>query len=493
MKNQFEFTQEKDAVLRTVIDKAIAYGRKRKSAQSGFIHFCYGVAEEGIHHTIPTLDNFLYALALLRSRTVENVLEAKEIVEKLLHFQINSGAFPIYLHDYPVCKERYLAVNIGLILCRMLKEFAPVLGAEMRQQLLGSLKRVVAHIEDVCQTATPPYGISVAIAVMYLEAGLLIEDSHFQKLGESLMNAIDKKADHPEWLSPKSLGFLLNCLSLAYPALVESPWKVLVPFLGMVWHSKLSTYVGPPYQVFQFRNEPQVTLFDFYMGGFDGVLSKRALRESHVHLEAAMVYLTQDVIPVTSYPDHFGGVSVGVPCMLAKDESAAYTCFQGKPTTLMSNQEKGFHPLMFFWGDRDSIHTIDIQRVRVGPIECTIIKDGIEMLFTLDAESCEEDKERNREIIVAVDRFDGSSFSVDGHLSSIFHLSQELVIDARYSLKFELREGEGKFLGHRMPGNRFSQIGIGESNRHEAYDWLVFLRSVNRQDPCKIALTIKKL
>ncbi len=52
----------------------------------------------------------LFALALLRSRTTENILEAKAIVDNLLHFQLkegpSAGNFPKYLHEYPNCKQR---------------------------------------------------------------------------------------------------------------------------------------------------------------------------------------------------------------------------------------------------------------------------------------------------------------------------------------------------------------------------------------------------
>ncbi len=251
--------------------------------------------------------------------------------------------------------------------------------------------------------------------------------------------------------------------------------------------------MGPPYQVFQSKNEPQVTLLDHYMGGYEGLFSKRALRESHLHLEAAMVYLTDDLVPQSHYPDQFGLISVGVPCEFFKGENSAYTFFNGKPTTLPNNLEKGFHHALFFWGDRDNLHTMDIQRARVGAVACRVIPNGVEVLFTLDAELPDEDKERNREIIVAIDRFPESSFTVDGHVSSVFQLGQELIVDERYSLKFELRSGEGKFLGHRMPGNRFSQVAIGENNRYDAYDWLIFLRCIARQGPCKMALIIQKI
>ena len=75
----------------------------------------------------------------------------------------------------------------------------------------------------------------------------------------------------------------------------------------------------------------------------------------------------------------------------------------------------------------------------------------------------------------------------------IFNVNDALVIDEKIRMIFEVVDGEGKFLGHRMPGNRSAQVGVSENNSFEAYDWLMFLRTVHRTAPCKIVLRIEKI
>ncbi len=232
MENRIESLQAQDALMRSLIERAVAYGRKRKSSQSGFLHYCYAAPEEAMHQTIPVLDNFLFALALLRSRTVENVLEAKEMLEKLLPFQTETGGFPIYLHDYPHCKERYLPIWIGLIVCRILAEFAHVLGSEMRERLTGALQKLVGNVKELAEQSTPPYAIAVSRAALFLKAGELLKEKGIEQQGAAWMEAIDKIANYPDWLSPKALGMLLNALSLVYPPARAKPLENTLIFFG---------------------------------------------------------------------------------------------------------------------------------------------------------------------------------------------------------------------------------------------------------------------
>jgi hypothetical protein len=146
-----------------------------------------------------------------------------------------------------------------------------------------------------------------------------------------------------------------------------------------------------------------------------------------------------------------------------------------------------------FWGDRERVHSLGCQKVRPGSVQCVAKEGGVDLLFALEGGTVEEDRERNREIVVTVDRCPNSTFTVNGVKSMIFEVGDELLVDERTKMRFTVVEGEGKFLGHRMPGNRPSQVGISESNSFEAYDWLMFLRTVNRTMPCKISLSIEKI
>ena len=365
---------QQESVIRTIVEKAVAYGRMRKSSQSGFLHFHYGTSEDAHHGTIPLQDNFLYVMALLRSRTIDNITEAKELLEKLLHFQIgdlypDAGAFPIYLHDFPQAKDRYLAVPIGIIFCYILRDFAHVIGQELRDRLRGALKRLVKYIDTIHTQTPPPFRLQVALAALHVAAGKILEDKQMSEKGESILQTLEK-TPNAAWYSPKTLGQVLSALSLVYPALKNSPWKDLWTFADMSWHRATGTYVGPPFCQWQVREELQVTLYDLFMSAHSGILARRAMRDSHTLLEAAIIYAGDDLLSDTDHVGDWSGEFGGSRWLVHKGVGMAYAGFDGKPEDVHQNQEKGFHNFVMFWGDRERVHSLGCQRVRVGDVEC---------------------------------------------------------------------------------------------------------------------------
>ena len=77
---------------------ALEAGKRRLSPQTFFIH-------QG--DLIPVTDNFLYALALMRTKVADRILEARDLLERLLPFQLPSGNFSIHLHEWPNANDRF--------------------------------------------------------------------------------------------------------------------------------------------------------------------------------------------------------------------------------------------------------------------------------------------------------------------------------------------------------------------------------------------------
>lgn len=114
-------------------DLAVAAGRKRQSPRTGFVHLF--AADETATDTVPIYENFCFALALFRQKTGESVLEGKELIERLLAFQTETGSFPIYLHDYPRCWDPLMPLKIASLLLILVRHFSPVLGEELREKI----------------------------------------------------------------------------------------------------------------------------------------------------------------------------------------------------------------------------------------------------------------------------------------------------------------------------------------------------------------------
>ena len=86
---------------------AMSAAKKRISSQTGFIHYWRDDPYLSRQDTIPSVENFIHAYALFRTKTVEHIQEGKALLEKLLAFEVD-GNFPIYLHEFPKCADSRL-------------------------------------------------------------------------------------------------------------------------------------------------------------------------------------------------------------------------------------------------------------------------------------------------------------------------------------------------------------------------------------------------
>ncbi|MBP7074403.1 MAG: hypothetical protein KBA81_03345 [Rhabdochlamydiaceae bacterium] len=130
------------------VELAIKAGRARQSPLTGFVHHSYENIERA-SDTIPVYENFCFALALFRTKSVENILEAKTLLERLFAFQTSEG-FPIYLHEFPLVtsvKSRRLEQKLSIVAQFFLRDFSSVLGDFLRSKL-ESLIRPIDKTED---------------------------------------------------------------------------------------------------------------------------------------------------------------------------------------------------------------------------------------------------------------------------------------------------------------------------------------------------------
>jgi hypothetical protein len=226
-----------------IVDLAVQAGRKRQSPQTGYVHYCY----EGVdrHDTIPILENFFFALALLRTRIAENVLEGKALLEKLLAFQAE-GNFPVYLHEYPHCRDKKMGRRIYPALYWILNDFHSVLG-ELKPRLETVLEKLEQPV--VPETLQSP-----------------------EAWAEFLIVSQIKKID------PR-------------PAFKQ-------------WDPSAFAYAGPQKQE---RGEPALTLYDLFMGQATGAFSKRALNDHPAHLKAAVVHPFEEEPIFTAHNPYLWG------------------------------------------------------------------------------------------------------------------------------------------------------------------------------------------
>ena len=240
-----------DLKQRRPFDLNLLAAAKRKSPQTGLLHFCHEAKEER-HDTIPLLENFCYALALLRSRLVENIQEAKGLLERLLPFEVE-GNFPIYVHDYPRCRRRTTGIDLLPLLHWIVADFSSVLGPELPSRLSSVMERIV-------QSADP---------------------SHFKL--KSYTDPQNTPGSVPH--SAEECIELLIAYQLAKSRGVER--RDWLEAATAHWHAPLG---APFFLPMQEEGEPAPTLFDLFMGHYFGSeYSRRALLRERVHLLGALV------------------------------------------------------------------------------------------------------------------------------------------------------------------------------------------------------------
>lgn len=216
------------------LELALKAGRKRQSEVTRFVHYCQEHPEKS-SETIPVYENFCFALALLRTKIAENVLEAKALLEKLLAFQVE-GQFPVYLHEYPLCRYAGLGSKLYPVIFYILRDFHTVLGDKLRVELQKLQDRY--SLPAVESPQTPEEWAEFLI--------------HAQLTGQ------DK--------TPAFQCWDLTCLA----------------------------FIGPQRQE---RGEPALTLYDLFLGEWGGKYSARALQDHPVHLRASLIYPHEAMIP----------------------------------------------------------------------------------------------------------------------------------------------------------------------------------------------------
>lgn len=481
---------------RLLYELALNSGKKRRSSQTGYLHYCYHPVENEPHLPIPIIENFYFALALLKTRTIENVQEAKTILEGLLHFQNKQedssakGNFPIYLHDYPACKDRFISIQAACVIFWILKQFHQVIGQDLKKSLEESLILSVKQALNAYTEKNASYPTAIKIACTAIAAGQLTKDDQLRDYGQQMLEVLRTNSDENSWFCPSAMGSIIASLLMVYPRLSESPWKPFWDHLQSVWHRGTACYIGPGIKEWQQGEEPQATLYDLFCGYFSGIFSARMLKDSMVHLEAVLIPPTDERFEVLPYPVNLQGTLKGAKWCLHQEEHLAYSYIDKGSLEINPIYEKGFHPFKLVWGSPERVHTLVCQ----GGNASIISFDGTDLIFHLDSAVEVEDREKAREILFFADQHDEMEFFVSSQKASTFALGEKLTLKDKelvLTISFDLEQGEGRFLGHRMPGNRLSQVATKGVAKFNAYDWQLFLRTLNRSDKCQIRVKMK--
>ncbi len=398
---------------RKITELCLSACRKRKSPQTGLIHFCYEARYEKRQDTIPLKENWSFALALLRSKLQENVLEAKEIIEKLLHFEVE-GNFPVYLHHAQECVFRSQGIYSAVYIFWILKDFQKILGEALKEKLKKCLERC-ASIEREKLT---PGAICIAEA--------LKGSSYFEEREE---------------LSPIEAADRL----MAWQILGISEGEKITQY----WDENLGVYTRKSTLSWE-GFEPEIFLRDFFMGK----LSSRLLKDHPIHMLLS--------------------------CVQRSPSQERVSCPEcGENTLTILSEEKGKFFSFYLestgklaWKKEGKILIVDI--FLENPLEASDdLTTEIRGYFTKDSLN---------------------HLYVDGKKGTIFSLENELEIKTEaQSLKISpisLIEGEGRFTGYTLFGNRPMQRANKGENLYKAFDQVIGWRTMGRSASVQLQMRI---
>lgn len=469
---------------------AVTVGRNLQSPQTGYVHYYHdAIAQEtGLPQTIPLFQNVLFALALLQSRLVEQVQEAKVLIKGLLAFQNlykeeeAYGNFPVYLHEYPTCRDNVTGLQLLAPFFWILSQFGHILGASLKDQLECAVHLALENAKKSNQIQPFPYVLSVKLAAAQMAYGSLWELSVLRDAGKRQLEKLAVR-QLEGWSTTRHLGDLLIGLQMVFPSLNNSPWSQLWKRMEATWHYLTGSFVGPLRGEWQEGEEPQINLYDLFGGYFARQFSKRATLSHHIHLYGVLIRPTTDKFQTDLYP-------LKIDQKYWKIENTknwAYTSLQiDKPDSAAAS------PFRLIWGDLHLTHSLVCQGGRYDKVNVFDEEQCYSLIFDLKEDIPVEERSR-REIEFFLNfQPDLSFLQKDGEKTTTFELGQQIKIFSNssqglFSIRFDLIQGEGDFMGHVSMANRPFQSASKKGN----YDWAIFLRTLRRNSSCRLKVSIE--
>lgn len=404
-------------MARRMVELALSAFRTRVSPQTGFIHLFLENPLDLRQDTIPLYENFLYVHALFCSRIAQNIQDGKALLEKLLAFEVD-GNFPIYLHEYPTCLDPKLSAHILVPLHYLLQDFRSIL-LEILEPLLA---RILKHL-----TALP-------------ESPFLTNRIAAHK-GQFFESNWDSKG-------PSEWAEYCLCAQMAGAPLSRA---------SDVWDVERAVFTGKAKERLQEGFEPAVTLFDLFMGELYQSFSARALAESLVHLEAALVY-----------PMETERAPLPKPFVALLEEGkrqclTLYTANEGKTYSLTLESKKGSWTL---------------QETASGVFSCTY---AYEELLPLEEESVE--------FALFLSALEGVFILINGQKGTVFSPGDMLDLTMPpLQVKLSIQGEGGEWTGHISKSNRSFQKA---QTTYFAYDWKIGFRTLRRSAQATAKVTIQ--
>ena len=371
----------------------------------------------------------------MRQKSAESVLEAKELIERLLHFQNTEGNFPLFLHDYPTAWDFLAPLKIAPVLLCLLREFTPVLGHVLKEKIEISLQKCLSFIDKLRSEKTLPPVWEMRYQASVQGSEISFNPSQPEEWFEWIVSMEIYKKNLPFYEEKKRNG-AANW--------IESKWNWF--FQTVPYHRGLQLFLSE--NQIQEKGEPRPWSIEQVLAEKDGY-SPRLMRDHPSQLYAGLVNGIDSDLILNRDENDFSEIPSKIPFQIfwSGKNLHSFICPKGKTVSLLETSDPGRGDL----------------------VEVEAFCDLACNIAILDPQSGK------------------------GRKGTAFCLGDWVEIEAdgwKIALRFTLLEGQGEFFGHISKGNRPSQIACKGPLLYEVYDWRIGLRTLRKQTPCVIQVDV---
>jgi len=456
-------------LVRILVEQAVRAAKIHTSEHTGFVTDQYG--------RIALYDNFLFVLALFRTKSQEHVQEGIKLLEKLLYFQQRfsdvaaHGAFSVFLHDYPLYVDLRTSIRILRVLYWLQKEFRHVLSRPFMKKIDEAIEDLAAYCKNEYEAHDLPLYLALSIeALLFAFSKIEVSRIVIQKQELALLS--------PEYLA--------ECIASYHVAPTLCKYGPLWPYLTESLYVPSLLYAGPAFSLEQEGSEPKVSLYDYYMAVFKENLTKRVQGDALHVLQGALVRnaheLQEKVLPAQVH-ESIGEFSWSRYCK----EAFSISCITGVP---LAHQKRNFFPFYLV----SQRHTLVMQQ-SVGTVEGYSYDDKkITFEVSFEKELFLQEKELPKVLCFWFDNTSSTKLTVGGEKASCIPLTESMDItlsSLQIAMTAKKLSGDGEFVWHVIRSNRPSQVSIpGAKERQKAYDVELFLRPLRATQDCRIEFVL---
>jgi hypothetical protein len=476
-------------ITRHIIERAVQSARSLLSPQTGFVHYHPNVLDGQSAQSIPIYENLLYCLALFRTKTHDNIQEAKILFEKLAFFQQLDrdlecfGSFPLYLHEFPFCRDYLQSVKCIAPLYWIYKDYHHVIPETSRAKLKRSLFALVEFCTLLLKEIRLPLWARIKAIASSMAVAHLFDQTDLIEKAKQLLPTLDLSKDASSWNDPQNLAELVSSFHMIKDLIDASYFVPLWEHISYCFAYESKTYVGPGVHIEQQGKIAKTVLLDYYMWAFTQQIRKDKDIVGIDALQGASVFPENCLKPI-ALPIHTSGITDQFSWLVHQEKEWAFSCIRG---SCEPQNTFGFFPFYFVAGP----HSLCMQLFK-GEVE-SFSYEGSKLLFIINfsPDIFLEGKDKNKMLSICLDDTNQNKILVEGIAATTFELENSLTIELgslRLSCTMRLFEGAGRVMGHISRANRSAQLLARGKDKYSAFDQMIALRAIRGNEALKIRI-----